>query len=802
ELYLTYDNIVKYMELLDQASDRVSLIHTGYSYEHQPLLLVVITSRDNQQNLEKLRTDHLATLDAAHPSNAIRNTPMIVWLGYSIHGNEASGGNATPLLAYYLAAAEDQDIVKMLDQSIILIDPCLNPDGFNRFASWVNPRRSITPNPDANSFEFSEPWPGGRTNHYWFDLNRDWLLLQNPESRARVAQFHRWMPQILTDHHEMGNNSTFFFQPGVKSRSNPVVPDANFALTQKIGLFHAKALDQIGSLYFTEEVFDDFYFGKGSSYPDVNGSIGILFEQAGSRGQLRQTSRGTLSFAFTIRNQIKVSLSTLKASQALSKELKYNQVDFFRTAWEESKNAAVKGYLFGDPDDPYRTNMMIDLLQQHRISVFPLNKPAKVDSILFKPGKSFFVPTHQLQYRMVRTLFERPVSFNDPTFYDVSAWTLPLAMNIPYTGVDAKTGAKLSVGKSIEEITPVQGELIGSESSVGYLFSCDPYMVHKVLYELLSAGIQVRQAGKSFAIYQKNRLVRFGTGTLFVPVQSQPVSSYELYQLLEQMAVDNGLSIYATPTGYTSEGPDLGSGQFAGLTIPKILCLTGGSVSSREVGEIWHLLDTRFMIPITLTDINRFSRINLNDYNTLFLAGGSYRELTAKDLDKLRDWIRSGGTVISIRSAASFLSKAGIIKLTPLKKPAREEREKIRPYDKQRADRTGWSIPGTIFNTTLDTTHPVAYGYHRSSLPVFKSGSSLYALPDNPYENIAVYTSDPLLAGYAPPKLTTVLSGSSAIQRQSFGRGHIIIFFDDPLFRGFWTGEHKLLLNAIFWGDR
>lgn len=801
EWHLTHDKLVKYMESLARQSERVSVIDMGRSWEQQPLILVAITSPENQRQLEKLRKDHLSQTDPTSSPNSIREDPLVVWLGYSIHGNEPSGGNAAPLVAYYLAASEQDEVLSLLDKTVVLIDPCLNPDGFNRFASWVNSHKSLNNNPDTHSVEFSEIWPGGRSNHYWFDLNRDWLFLQNPESQARIEQFQRWKPHILTDHHEMGSSSTFFFQPGVPERGNPVVPPSNFSLTQKIGIYHARELDQIGSLYFTEEVFDDFYFGKGSAYPDVNGSIGILFEQASSRGHLRNIQTGTLSFAFTIRNQVKVSLSTLKASQGLEKELKYHQVEFFRTAWEEAQKAPVKGYIFGNESDPYRNHLMVDILLRHKIRVEPVRKDVRINNRSFKAGTAYYVPARQIQYRMVRTLFEKVTEFASTTFYDISTWTLPYAMGIPFEPVNESDAREIETDRLMETIPAIDGSLTGAESGVGYLIPCDPYLVHQALYDLLAGGIVVKIGKESFKMYQNNELITFDPGTLFIPVQSQPVSSFELYQLLERMANEYGLEVFSATGGYTLDGPDLGSGQFRLLSEPKILTLTGGSTSSREVGQMWHLLDTRFNIPITLADINEFNSIDLSSYNTLVLGSGSYRELGSTSLEKLRSWVRGGGKIIALSGAARFLSSAGLINLERVETEFTRNTDERRPYNMQSQDQSGWSIPGTIFETVLDTTHPLAYGYHSTFLPVFKRGSGFYRLSQNAYENIAVYTKQPLLSGYINDPQLEAVAGSSAIQRQSIGRGSVILFLDDPLFRGVWAAQHKMVLNALFWGN-
>ncbi len=281
------------MGVLAMQSDRVIMQEYARSWENRPLFHLIITSEANHARLEQIRQEHLELSDPAGSGGLnMEEMPVVVRLGYNVHGNESSASNASVLVAYHLAASQDPEVLDYLDRMVILIDPCLNPDGFNRHASWINMHKSQTPMPDDNSRGFREVWPGGRTNHYWFDLNRDWILLQHPESRGRVEVFHRWRPNVQTDHHEMGSSSTFFFQPGIPSRTNPYTPESTTQLTRKIGQYHAAAMDPDGSLFFTEEIFDDYYYGKGSSYPDVNGSVGILFEQAGTRGFERNTPRG------------------------------------------------------------------------------------------------------------------------------------------------------------------------------------------------------------------------------------------------------------------------------------------------------------------------------------------------------------------------------------------------------------------------------------------------------------------------------------------------------------------------------
>ena len=315
EWHISHDQLVYTVKALCESSDRCIFREYGRTHENRPLVNLIISHPDNLKDLDNLVDKH-AQLTDPNNSNQVDtdNTPLIIYQGYSVHGNESSGANASPLIAYHLLAGEGAEVEKLLKNTIVILDPCYNPDGLQRFSTWANSNRHMTLSPDPKGREFNEVWPGGRTNHYWFDLNRDWLFTIHPSSQARINNFHKWKPDILTDHHEMGSNSTFFFQPGVPSRTNPNTPPINQQLTEDIGQFHAAALDSIGSLYYTKESFDDFYYGKGSTYPDINGCIGILFEQASARGHLRETRNGLLSFPFTIRNQFVTALSTQKAA--------------------------------------------------------------------------------------------------------------------------------------------------------------------------------------------------------------------------------------------------------------------------------------------------------------------------------------------------------------------------------------------------------------------------------------------------------------------------------------------------------
>ena len=541
EWHITHDRLVNYMKALAAAvPQRVRLETMGFTYEQRPQVLLIITSPANHARLEEIRLQHLQLTDPARSGSLnTADLPAVVWIGHSIHGNESSGANASLLSAYYLAAAKGSSIEELLERTIILFDPSFNPDGLQRFSTWANQHKSKNLVSDPNSREFNEVWPGGRFNHYWFDLNRDWLPVIHVESQNRLEWFHRWKPNILTDHHEQSSNATFFFQPGVPSRVNPLTPEKNQELTAKLGHYHSAFLDRIGSLYFTKENYDDFYYGKGSTYPDINGAIGILFEQASSRGHLLQTNNGPLSFPFTIRNQFITTLSTLEGAKALRKELLDYQRDFFKKAVEPVREG-TRGYVFGDARDKAATYHFIDMLQRNQVEVRRMNNSWKNEN--FEAGSAYYVSLDQPQSGLIHSIFDKVLQYRDSLFYDITSWTLPLAYGIPYQSFNQPPAAG-SVGEKLERVQFPRGELVGGSGNYAYLFEWDEYYAPRALHELQQAGIICRVATNKFQFNTGNNKLDFDYGTIQVPVQLQAMSREQLYALIQQVAERNGIKI-------------------------------------------------------------------------------------------------------------------------------------------------------------------------------------------------------------------------------------------------------------------
>lgn len=790
--HLSHDQVVRYMYALAAASDRVTLQAYGRTFEQRPQLLLTITHPDNHGRLEAIRREHLALSDPSQ-SVAIADQPVMVYMGFSVHGNEPSGGNASVLMAYYLAASKSAVVAQQLRQAVVLLDPVFNPDGFQRFSTWANSNRSLTETADPATRELQETWPGGRTNHYWFDVNRDWLPAELPELRNRLPLYHAWKPNVLTDHHEMGSNSTFFFQPGIPTRNHPLIPEDTYVLTERLGRYHAAFLDSLGSLYFTEESFDDFYFGKGSSYPDVNGAIGILFEQASSRGHAQETRFGVLRFAFTIRNQLTTARSTLAGAVALRRDLLEHQQRFYQAALQLAATDPVQAYAFGgsDPGTEGRAQLLVQLLQRHQIEVQRVRQG--VPTGMQAGGSYYVVQARQPQYRLLKAIFEQRTTFTDSLFYDISAWTMPLAYGVSFTQLDARALGGLKLAPLANEPAPVPAAI--SDAKGIYALAMDwrhpeaPQLIHRLLARglrmtCLTEGIQTQQA-------------YLPAGTVLLPLENQDLPRAEVLETYHLADSLHRVPTVLLPTGYNPQGLELGSASLESLVRPSVALVVGDGVNAYEAGEVWHTLDQRVKMPVTLLDINELDKTNLSRYTHLMLVSGRYG-LSESAEKALHSWVQAGGIVVALSEGVLAVVRArlGGFKL------AEEDSTPIPTarYAEAEARRGARLMGGAIFETEVDTTHPLFFGWPHAHMAVFRDHTLQLELGENPFSSPARYTDKPLLAGYCHPINLKALAGAPAVQVGREGRGYVIAVLDDPVFRAFWHGTERKLLNAIFFG--
>ena len=799
------DQVVAYFEAVAAASDRVTLASHGRTHGHRRLIHAFVTSPGNHSRLEDIRQANVQLVEApASVSDAdLESMPAVAYMGYSIHGDEASGTEAAMLFLYHMAAGQGGDIQAALDNTVLIVDPMMNPDGRDRFVDWANGNRGATATADPQDREHNQNWPGGRTNHYWFDLNRDWLLVQHPASQGRIDLFHQWKPQVLTDFHEMGSEATYFFQPGIPSRTNPNTPQRNQDLTAEIATYHAELLDDIGSLYYTRESFDDFYYGKGSTYPDINGTIGILFEQASSRALKTETSRGVMNYAFTVRNQFTTSLSTLEALTQMRTDLLRHQRTFYSNVDEVLDDEPVQAYIVDMNEHRTRAQALAQVLQRHQVELYDLAETVETDGRTYQPGQAYVVPLDQQQGRFVKSVMERTSSYPDSLFYDVSTWTLPLSFGVKYSAYER--GASNLLGDMMDAAAYDGGQLVGGRSNYAYIMEWDHYFAPRALYRLQNSGIHARLMRDGFSARVGGQARSFRPGSIVIQVQQFDVPADTVHAAVQRAVERDHVSIYATATGLTPNGPDLGSRGAPILEQPSVALLVGaggsgsyfGGTSAYNAGEAWHLLSDRFEMDISLLNITDMSRADLSRYNTIVMAGGGYGDVPT---DAVRQWVRQGGRLIALDSAVEWVVSNEMVALD--EKPFDvDSLVQDQPYD-QLSDAYGaQGIGGSIFQVDLDNTHPLAYGYDES-VAVFRDGTTFFTPSDDPGASVGVYAEDePRLSGYISDDATEVLKGSAAIEGHGVGRGNVVLLHFNPNFRAFWYGTNGLFLNALFFGD-
>ncbi len=805
-----HDRIVAYFYKLAELSERATIIEYGKTHESRPLIILTVSSQKNLESIDELQQKHMTMIDPETKYIKGNDQPVFVNLGYNVHGNEPSGAEAAMLTAYTLVASQNEIVQKYRQNAILFIDPVINPDGRDRHTQWVNTYKGNPKVADPNDIEHNEAWPGGRTNHYWFDLNRDWLLGINPESRGKLNWYHQWYPNVVTDFHEMGTNSTYFFEPMKPNASkDPIMPKENYTTLNDIfAKYFVVDLDSLGSLYYTKESFDGTYPGYGSSYPDLQGGLALLFEQASSRGSVQETPMGKITFAFTIRNQFTSSMATIRAAVE-NKEVLFNyQKDFFKSGLTNASTSKIKGYVFGDQYDENRTRSFIDKLLLHRIKVYSIPEDMKQDGKTFYAGNSYFVPTHQPQYRMVQTVFETYDEYADSVFYDASAWSLANFYNMTYTPVykNVKQGEEVTWNSNIIQVAAVK------KTHYAYILPWEDYYVPAALYCLQNSGVKLKSAFKPFTIPVNNRSAEFSYGALLIPVSQQSISPDSLFSLLQKVNTQFNIPILSVKSGFSSAGIDLGSNNFRSLKKPNAAMLVGKGISSYEAGEIWHLMDTRMHMPITKIPLSNFARLNLDKYNVLIMISGSYTQLDSMARNRLSEWIKKGNTLITSRTASQWAIEKKLVNEKLIKKKKTEAKKEgskdtlktveRRAYVNASNDRGKTRVGGAIFEVDLDLTHPLAFGYRHPRIPVYRNSTIWLAPSENPYSTVAKYTNDPHIDGFITEKnLEEFLKPSASLIVSSLDRGRVVLFADNPNFRSSWFGTNRLLLNAIFLGQ-
>jgi hypothetical protein len=510
---------------------------------------------------------------------------------------------------------------------------------------------------------------------------------------------------------------------------------------------------------------------------------------------VQETNTIPITFAFTIRNQFTASLTTIRASLAEKAQLLKLRKEFYRVAQAQAAASPIKGYVFGDSKDATRTKAFVDMLLLHEIEVYAVNNNTTADGKTFEAGKTYFVPTSQDNYIMVRSVFEKAITYKDSSFYDASAWSLVHAYNLPY----AETKTVLSKTNRITSIAAATPTV--TKTNYAYVLEATDYNVHKAIYQLQKGGAIVQAAFRPFTALINQQPKSFGYGSIVLPVNLQRITPDSLYQLVVAAARSTGISIYSVNTGFSSGGIDMGSNNIRSLKIPEAAMIIGTGVAGAEAGEIWHLLDQRLQMPISKIDILNLVRANLNRYNTLIMVSGDYTLIDKPLTDKIKAWVQNGGTLITIKTGSEWAIKNGFTK----EKLLTVDTSKLTPlrqhFDNAEYIEGAKAMGGSIFKVDVDTTHPIGFGFTNRTVSWYRNGLTFLVPSQNPYSTVAQYGNDPLIGGYIHPTTLKKVKNSAAILVGAEGRGRVILFSDNPNFRGTWYGTNKLFLNALFYGS-
>jgi hypothetical protein len=798
EAYLGYElgtritehhRILAYYERLAELSDKAELIEIGQTYEHRKLRVLIVSSPENIAKLNTWKAARRQVRSGEKP-----DSPLVVFLGSTVHGNETSGAEAALLSAYYFVAAQNEEVAKERAETLIFIDPVRNPDGQERFASWVNGNAGVfTDNTSPYDREHTEGYPRGRGNHYWFDLNRDWVTIVHPESKARVAHYQDWLPHAQVDHHEMGTNSTLFFEPtDPEGNESRYVPASTYRLNALFADVYARAADKIGSFYYTKESFDNKNPNFGSTYPDYNGAVGVLVEQGSSRGIRQESENGPVTFAFTVRNQLVTSIATVDAAYANKDALFALQQEFFGAKAGKTSGA----YIVGDRYDRSRLEAFIGLLLAHRLEVYENPEDLTVGANRYEKGKSYLIPADQPNRALVSVIFDEAKDYTDPSKLGYGA-----GFSVAYsTGLTYNTVTGKKRGNRVEAL-PEHTPPAFARSEYAYLADYRDSRSQRLLFGLLEKNIPVKVATQPFSIRTDAGVRDYSYGALLIPARGllSPKEKESIalrrYNDLLELASETGVEIVPVSTGYSVKGVDLGSSAFRAVAQPQALVVTGGNISSTEAGEVWYLFDQKLHYPLTRVDAGTFPRTPLNRFNRIILAGGDYSFLGKADIEALKGWVRGGGVLITINSAsrwaiANGLTSAGL---------HRAGTDSIRREPDAAADFRRERIPTSVFETEIDLTHPLAFGLTADRLPVLRE-SSLFLAPPAGQKAVSVYTDAPLLNGYIPEAALARLKGSASILVDRQGAGAVALFAEDPLFRGHWDATTRTFVNAVAFG--
>ncbi len=858
ERITTHSGLMKYMEALASAApNQVKIFEYARSWEGRRLIYAAVGSEENIRRLEAVRAGMQKLADprrtpAAEARALIQSLPAVVWLGYGVHGNEISSPDAALLTAYHLLASRNDPMVnEILSKAVVLIDPTQNPDGRDRFVHNFEIAEGLEPDPSPLSAERNEPWPGGRTNHYYFDMNRDWFAMTQPETRGRVRMMLEWYPLVAVDLHEMGSDLTYFFSPDADPY-NPHLARDQRESQQLFGRNNAKWFDRFGFSYFTREVYDAFYPGYGASWPSYYGGVAMTYEQASVRGLVvRRSDETTMHFRDSVKHHFVASLSTAEAAALNREKLLDDFYRYRRSAIEEGAGEKIKAYILPRQGDTSAVDKLANLLHEQGVEVRRAASGFRACGGAY-PSGSYVIQLAQPAKRLIRALLDTNVPMEEEfikeqerrrrkklpdQIYDVTAWSLPLMYNVE----SAACGEPLRINLDIVQPPAIPpGRVSGGQVAVAYLASWGTAAAGRLLTASLREGLRVFSTDKPFA--QQGR--RYPAGTLIYKVKENTVG---LRHTLERLAVETGAEIHATDTGWVEEGINFGSNNVVYMRRPRVALAWDTPTSSSSAGATRFVLERQFGYPVTVIRTRQLASADLSRFQVIILpdagSGDGYASTFGSEgMKRLKDWVSAGGTLVGVGGGAvSFLSesRAGLLSVSQenaaragktskegegskesdaggaqesTARPAQSSGARVGgkllatedDYNKaiQADSELPDAIAGVLVKARLDPDHWISAGVG-STVHALVEGRAIFTpIKLDKGVNAAVFLSptENLASGYLWEENRKQLAFKPFVIVQTQGRGVVVGFTADPNFRAYMDGLNVLFLNAVFRG--
>nr|WP_199157384.1 M14 family metallopeptidase [Pedobacter sp. ASV2] len=785
--------VADYFRQIAASSKNVKLVEYGKTNEGRPLMAAFVSSVENINKLEQIRTNNLQLAKGTANNVDLNNQPTLLWLSYNVHGNEANSTETAMKMLYTLSAGQDKQVNEWLKNTVVVIDPCLNPDGRDRYVNYFNSVVGQTPNSDPSSREHIEPWPGGRPNHYYFDLNRDWAWQTQVESQQRLALYNQWMPQVHVDFHEQGYNEPYYFAPAAEPVHQDITPwQKSFQIV--VGKNNARYFDEQGWQYFTKERFDLLYPSYGDTYPLYNGSIGMTYEQGGIRAGLSVVTNDgdTLTLKDRIAHHFTTGMSTLEVTAQNHNKLMDEFKKYFQNALVSSPGV-YKSYII-KADNISRLKKLAVLLTKNKIEfAYGGDRAGRGYDYDTQKEESFNISRNDLivnvqQSRAVlaNVLLEPQTVVTDSNTYDITAWALPYVYGLK------AYASKESIKGKFDALEEYKISSTNMDKPLAWLFNWGAAEDVRLLTALQDEKIKVRQADLPFSVNGKS----YSAGTLIVLRAENEKLIKDIKAKVTQIVTNLDMPLQAISSGFVEKGKDFGSSVYPLLKQPKIAVVSGAEVSSLAFGEVWFYLEHDLKLQANIINAKDINNLDISKINTLILPDGSYSNFIG---DGLTAWINKGGKLILMEDAiGSVIEKKGFdIKKKELvtKKDEKPEVSKLLFKDKDKDDYEN-SIPGAIYKINLDASHPFAYGIGKTYYTL-KTDNKIYE-PFVKGWNVGQFSDKSLMAGIVGKKVRDELKSGLVIGVQEFGRGQVVYLANDPLFRNFWESGKTLFGNIIF----